>query len=470
MPAKEAPHLLLVEDNTLEADFLGQELVEQGYTVTWAEDGESALEKIRESPPDLVLLDIRLPGLDGIEVVRRIKAGRQSRYIPVIMVTALTELEERVRGLDAGADDYITKPFHSFELLARIRSMLRLRRTYEELAATEAKLKKTREENRWLRQEIQGKYAFEQIVGQSPAIRDTFYLMEKAIESPVTVLILGETGTGKELVARSIHYNSARKGKPFVVQNCGALPESLLESELFGHKKGSFTGAVADKKGLFEVAHGGTIFLDEVGDTPPSLQVRLLRVLQEGEIRRLGEVQPLRVDVRVIAATNRDLPEEIKAGKFREDLYYRIQTFPIPLPPLRQRAGDIPLLVDHFLKKHNPRLEKSCCCHPDCLNLLERYPFPGNVRELENEIIRAMTLAGKTEEIAPRHLSAAVRGGGRGPSPAQDGSIQNHTEQLEKSLIVQALQENRGNRTKAAQKLGLSRRGLLNKIKRYDLE
>ncbi|MCU0578147.1 MAG: sigma-54 dependent transcriptional regulator, partial [Desulfobacterota bacterium] len=384
MPGKEVPHLLLVEDNALEADFLKQELTEQGYAITWVEDGETALAALQENPPDLVLLDIRLPGMDGIEVVRRIKAGHQSRYIPVIMVTALTEVEERVRGLDAGADDYLTKPFQPFELLARIRSMLRLRRTYEELAATEAKLKKTREENRWLRQEIQGKYTFEQIIGQSPAMGETFYLMEKAIESPVTVLILGETGTGKELVARSIHFNSARKNKPFVVQNCGALPESLLESELFGHKKGSFTGAVADKKGLFEVAHGGTIFLDEVGDTPPALQVRLLRVLQEGEIRRLGEVHPLRVDVRVIAATNRDLQEEIKAGKFRQDLYYRIQTFPIPVPPLRERSGDIPLLVDHFVKKYNPRLEKQCHCHADCLTLLERYPFPGNVRELEN--------------------------------------------------------------------------------------
>jgi DNA-binding NtrC family response regulator len=470
MPGKEAPHLLLVEDNALEADFLRQELTEQSYAVTWVKDGETALAALQENPPELVLLDIRLPGMDGIEVVRRIKAGRQSRFIPVIMVTALTEVEERVRGLDAGADDYITKPFQSFELLARIRSMLRLRRTYEELVSTEAKLKKTREENRWLRQEIQGKSAFEQIIGRSPAIRETFYLMEKAIESPVTVLILGETGTGKELVARSIHYNSARKSKPFVVQNCGALPESLLESELFGHKRGAFTGAVADKKGLFEVAHGGTIFLDEVGDTPPSLQVRLLRVLQEGEIRRLGEVNPQRVDVRVIAATNRDLQEEIKAGKFREDLYYRIQAFPIPLPPLRQRTGDIPLLVDHFLKKYNGRLEKQCLCGAESLGLLEQYPFPGNVRELENELFRAMTLAGQAEQIEPRHLSEAVRKAGAGPAPSKNGCLQDQTGQLEKAMIAQALQENRGNRTRAAQKLGLSRRGLLNKIKRYDLE
>ena len=325
--------ILLVEDQPLEADFIRQELSDQGYAVTWVQDGLEALRVIRDTLPDLVLLDIRLPKLDGIAVVKQVKADPQTRFIPVIMVTALVELEERVRGLDAGADDYITKPFQSFELLARIRSTLRIRRMYEDLAAARDKLKRTREENRQLRREIQGKYSFDQILGQSPAMQQVFHLMEKAIESPITVLILGETGTGKELVARSIHYNSPRKDKPFVVQNCGALPESLLESELFGHKRGAYTGAVADKKGLFEIAHGGTVFLDEVGDTPPALQVRLLRVLQEGEIRRLGEVRPFQVDVRVIAATHRDLKEEIKAGKFREDLFYRIHAFPIPLPP-----------------------------------------------------------------------------------------------------------------------------------------
>ena len=295
---------------------------------------------IRDTLPDLVLLDIRLPKLDGIAVVKQVKADPRTRFIPVIMVTALTELEERVRGLDAGADDYITKPFQSFELLARIRSTLRIRRMYEDLASTRDKLKRTREENRQLRMEIQGKYSFDQILGQSAAMRQVFHLMEKAVESPITVVILGETGTGKELVARSIHYNSPRKDQPFVVQNCGALPESLLESELFGHKKGAFTGAVADKKGLFEIAHGGTIFLDEVGDTPPALQVRLLRVLQEGEIRRLGEVKPLKVDVRVIAATHKDLKEEIKTGKFREDLFYRISCLSDPsATPFRAGRG-----------------------------------------------------------------------------------------------------------------------------------
>ena len=462
--------ILLVEDQPLEADFIRQELSDQGYAVLWEQDGLAALEVIRENIPDLVLLDIRIPKLDGIEVLKQVKADPRTRFIPVILVTALTELEARVRGLDAGADDYITKPFQSFELLARIRSTLRIRRMYEELTATQDKLKSTREENRLLRQEIQGKYSFEQILGSSPSMQQVFYLMEKAIESPITVVILGETGTGKELVARSIHFNSPRKDKPFVVQNCGALPESLLESELFGHKRGAFTGAVADKKGLFEIAHGGTVFLDEVGDTPPALQVRLLRVLQEGEIRRLGEVRPLKVDVRVIAATHKDLKEEIKAGNFREDLFYRIHAFPIPLPPLYERTGDIPVLVDHFLKKYSRRLGKTCRIGSECLDLLEHYPFPGNVRELENEIVRAMTLAAEGEELRPKHFSDPVRENGSAVSPVREGSIQDQTSHLEKGMILQALRDCRGNRSKTALKLGLSRRGLLNKIKRYGLD
>jgi transcriptional regulator with GAF, ATPase, and Fis domain len=341
---------------------------------------------------------------------------------------------------------------------------------YEDLAATRDKLKRTREENRQLRKEIQGKYSFDQILGQSAAMQQVFYLMEKAIESPITVVILGETGTGKELVARSIHYNSPRKDKPFVVQNCGALPEGLLESELFGHKRGAFTGAVADKKGLFEIAHGGTVFLDEVGDTPPALQVRLLRVLQEGEIRRLGEVRPFKVDVRVIAATHRDLKEEIKAGKFREDLFYRMHAFPIPLPPLSERTGDIPVLVDHFLKKYSQRLGKTCRISSECLELLEHYPFPGNVRELENEVVRALTLATEGEELRPRLFSDSVREKGRGYPPVKEGSIQDQTSHLEKAMIEEALKVCRSNRSKTALKLGLSRRGLLNKIKRYGLD
>jgi len=270
-------------------------------------------------------------------------------------------------------------------------------------------------------------------------------------------------------VARSIHYNSNRKDKPFVAQNCAALPETLLESELFGHKKGAFTGAMADKKGLFETAHKGTIFLDEIGDTPPALQVRLLRVLQEGEIRRLGELHPIKVDVRVIVATHRDLKAEMEKGRFREDLYYRIQAFPIPLPPLRERTGDIPLLVDHFLKKHAPRMGKCCTISPECLDLLDRYPFPGNVRELENEIVRAMTLAADQGTITPELFSDAVRNAAQLPPASRQGTVQAVTDQLERTMIQKALEECGGNRTRAAEKLGLSRRGLLNKIRRYGL-
>ena len=462
--------ILIVEDDPLEADLLSQELADHGYKTQWAEDGEKALQLIQKSLPDLVLLDIILPKMDGFEVVKQIKANAKTRTIPVIMVTALADMGERVKGLDSGADDYITKPFKTFELLARVRSMLRIRKMYVDLASTRAKLKESKEENILLKKEIQGKYSFENIIGYSPAIKKAFYLMEKAIESPVTVLIQGETGTGKELVARSIHYNSVRKDKPFVAQNCAAMPESLLESELFGHKKGAFTGAVADKKGLFEMAHKGTIFLDEVGDTPMSLQVRLLRVLQEGEIRRLGEVSPIRVDVRVIAATHHDLKAEIQAGRFREDLYYRIQAFPIPLPPLRERVGDIPLLAEHFLKKYCQRLEKQCQFSPDSLTLLDKYSFPGNIRELENEIVRALTLAPDQGTITPDLFSDSIRFTIDTPLNDKDGSVQAVTDRLERSMVQKALEEAGGNRTRAAQKLGLSRRGLLNKIRRYGLE
>ena len=462
--------ILIVEDDPLEADLLSQELADNGYKIQWAENGEKALQLIRQSLPDLVLLDILLPKMDGFEVVKQIKANARTHIIPVIMVTALADMDERVKGLDSGADDYITKPFKTYELLARVRSMLRIRKMYLDLTSTRARLKESKAENNLLKKEIQGKYSFENMIGCSPAIKKAFYLMEKAIESPVSVLIQGETGTGKELVARSIHYNSTRKDKPFVAQNCAALPETLLESELFGHKRGAFTGAVADKKGLFEMAHKGTIFLDEVGDTPLSLQVRLLRVLQEGEIRRLGEVNPVKVDVRVIAATHQDLKAEIEAGRFREDLYYRIQTFPIPLPPLRDRGGDIPLLAEHFLNKYCQRLGKECRFSPESISLLDKYPFPGNIRELENEIARALTLAPDQGFITPDLFSDAIRYVADTPPSHKQGTVQAVTDQMERSLVQKALEEFNGNRTRAAEKLGLSRRGLLNKIRRYGLE
>jgi DNA-binding NtrC family response regulator len=466
----ESFQILIVEDDPLEADLIEQELVDKGYKTRWVRDGEEACRIIQENPPDLVLLDILLPKMDGFQVVKKIKEDLKTRFIPVIMVTALADIDERVKGLDSGADDYIIKPFKAYELLARVRSMLRIRKMYLELTDTRAQLKKSDAEITFLKKEIQGKYSFENIIGQSRPMQDVFYLMEKAIQSPVTVMIQGETGTGKELVARSIHYNSVRKEKPFVAQNCAALPEGLLESELFGHRRGSFTGAIADKKGLFELAHKGTIFLDEVGDTSPSLQVRLLRVLQEGEIRRVGDANPIKVDVRVITATHRDLKAEIEAGKFRKDLYYRIQTFPIPLPPLRERDGDVPLLAEFFLGKHGKILDKQCRLAPEALNLLTRYSFPGNIRELENEIIRSMTLASDQGNITPDLLSDSIRHSAPSSLDLRNGTVQEITERMEKSLVMEALDEFKGNRTRAAQKLGISRRGLLNKIKRYGLD
>jgi DNA-binding NtrC family response regulator len=461
--------ILIVEDDPLEADLLEQELVDHGYETHWVKDGEEACRTIQKTPPDLVLLDIILPKMDGFSVVKKIKEDPKTRFIPVIMVTALADIDERVKGLDSGADDYISKPFKAFELLARVRSMLRIRKMYLDLASTRAQLKESHAELKLLKKEVQGKYSFQNIIGHSPAMQKVFSLMEKAIQSPVNVMILGETGTGKELVARSIHYNSSRKEKPFVAQNCAALPEGLLESELFGHRKGSFTGAIADKKGLFELAHKGTIFLDEVGDTPQSLQVRLLRVLQEGEIRRIGDVSPIKVDVRVITATHRDLKVEMEAGRFRRDLYYRIQTFPIPLPPLRERDGDIPLLAEFFLHKYDKILDKQCRLEPESLILLTKYPFPGNIRELENEIVRSMTLANEQGNITPDLLSDSLTNTEIKPLDLTKGTVQEITERMERAMVKEALEEFRGNRTRAAQKLGVSRRGLLNKIKRYGL-
>jgi two-component system, NtrC family, response regulator AtoC len=465
----EPVHVLIVEDDPLEADLLEQELTDYGYKTQWVQDGEEACRVIHKIIPDLILLDVLLPGMDGFRVAKKIKEDPKTRFIPVIMVTALADIDERVKGLDSGADDYITKPFKAYELLARVRSMLRIRKLYLELASTRADLKKSDAELLLLKREIQGKYSFDNIIGQSRSMQEVFYLMEKAIESPVSVMILGETGTGKELVARSIHYNSPRRDKPFVAQNCAALPEGLLESELFGHRRGAFTGAIADKKGLFELAHKGTIFLDEVGDTPPSLQVRLLRVLQEGEIRRVGDANPIKVDVRVITATHRNLKSEIEAGRFRTDLYYRIQTFPIPVPPLRERDGDIPLLAEFFLQKYGQTLEKHCRLDPESLTLLTRYPFPGNIRELENEIIRAMTLASDQGTITPDLLSDTIRNTTAASLDLTHGTVQELTERMEIALIKEALEECKGNRTRSARKLGVSRRGLLNKIKRYGL-
>jgi Nif-specific regulatory protein len=330
------------------------------------------------------------------------------------------------------------------------------------------------QENLRLKSEVQSRFNLQGVVGSSPAMRRLFDLLEKVIETDTTILIQGDTGTGKELIAKVVHYNGPRKDRPFVAENCGALTESLLESELFGHVKGAFTGAVSDKKGLFELAHGGTVFLDEIGEMSPAMQVKLLRVLQDGQLRPVGGSQSRRVDIRLIAATNRDLEQEVQRNNFREDLFYRVCVFPVTIPPLRERREDILALLEHFRAKLAERSRgKPPRFTPRALDLLSRYDWPGNVRELENEVERAMTLAMGEKEIDEEHLSAKLKAPA-GKQVSLDGitgaTLQEVTKSIEQRMIKEALKNTKGNKSGAARSLGLTRQGLLNKIARYNIQ
>jgi transcriptional regulator with GAF, ATPase, and Fis domain len=333
-------------------------------------------------------------------------------------------------------------------------------------------IRQAQSEVSFLRREVEWLYRFDQVTGNSEAILEVFKLCERVIDSDITVLIQGETGTGKELIARTIHYNGPRRQRPFVTQNCAGIPETLLASELFGHEKGAFTGAYRSKKGLFEVANGGTVFLDEVAEMSPVMQTSLLRVLQEGEIKPLGSDRTKRVDVRLISATNKDLYEEVGAGTFREDLLYRLSVFIIELPPLRNRVGDIPILVNHFIAKYNEKTHKGIRgIHEEALKCLSSYPFPGNVRELENEIERAVTMAGEGELIQLSDLSEKIRQGEVSSAVEfkVQGSLKEMVENVERSILSQTLERHSWNKTKAAQELGLSRYGLSKKMQRYGM-
>lgn len=400
--------VLIVDDTPENLDVLVSSLSEAHYEVSVATNGEDAIAQLTHLLPDLILLDVMMPGLDGYETCRRIKARPESADIPVIFMTALSEIENKVQAFEAGAVDYVTKPLDHAEVLARVRTHLTLRELQVELESRVAertrklqnaleevdRLKtKLEAENAYLQEEIQDEAAGE-IVGRSTALKKALDLVKQVAPTDAAVLITGETGTGKEVLARAIHAQSPRSDRPMIKVNCAALPENLIESELFGHEKGAFTGASGKRAGRFELADNGTLLLDEVGDLPLALQAKLLRVLQEGEFERLGGNETLKVDVRVVAATNRDLEAKVADGSFREDLFYRLNVFPIESPPLRTRKGDLPRLVQHFVKTFAARHRKAVTdVSQDVMPSLEAYDWPGNVRELENVIERAVILS-----------------------------------------------------------------------------
>jgi two-component system, NtrC family, response regulator PilR len=451
--------VLIVDDEKGMRDFLGIMLRKEGYAVSQAESAEKASDLISRGEFDLVISDISMPGQSGLEVLRQAKAAGPDT--PVIMITAYASTESAVEALKLGAYDYIIKPFDVDELKIVVRNALEKRRLEAE--------------NRILKRELKEKFRSDEMVGESPRMREVIELVGKIAPTNSTVLISGESGTGKELVARAIHTSSPRKDHPFVSINCGAMPDELLESELFGHARGSFTGAVASKKGLFEVADGGTIFLDEIGDTSPAMQVKLLRVLQERRIRRVGGTEESEVNVRVLAASNQDLEQMVREKRFREDLYYRINVIQIKMPALREKREDIPALALHFLVKYGKTMGKKITrISEEAIRRLTEHDWPGNVRELENVIERAVALE-TTDAITEQSLSREVRGGSRPaadlPIVLSDGGIdlERQLERLRERLMEEALQRAQGVQTKAAELLGMSFRSFRYFAKKYHL-
>jgi two-component system, NtrC family, response regulator AtoC len=450
--------VLIIDDEPGLRQTVSLILNEEGYQTHTAADGEDGLARALELKPDIVLCDVRMPRLGGLEFLEKYRASEGAGM--VIMMTAYGGTELAIQAMKAGAYDYLPKPFSPDQLI------LVLKKAQEREAL--------RQEVTRLREEVSIQKRYRQIIARSPAMTKALEVAVKVARHPSPVLITGESGTGKELVARLIHGESDRADAPFVPVNCGAIPENLLESELFGYVRGAFSGADRDKPGLFEVASGGTLFLDEIGDMPATLQVKLLRVLQESEIRRLGDTRTRQVDVRLVAATNKDFDEEMRAGTFRRDLYYRIAVVPIHLVPLRQRRDEVALLVRHFVDQYNKKLRLDIKgVDPDAMRLLLEYSWPGNVRELENTIERAMVLA-DAPTLTANDLPDQVRT----PLPGDDGadlgddelSVKKHGAALERRLIRKALERTGGNKTRAADLLELSSRALLYKIREYGLD
>ncbi|MBM4305071.1 MAG: sigma-54-dependent Fis family transcriptional regulator [Deltaproteobacteria bacterium] len=456
--------ILVVDDEESIREFFQIMLKREGYEVFTASNGREGFEFLKKNPVDLIISDIQMPEMSGLELLSKIKEFDPEMIM--VMITAFGSTEIAVEAMKRGAYDYVQKPFKIDEVKIVIRQALEKRTL--------------KIENQQLKKELGTKYAFDNIIGGAPPMLRIYELVKRVANTKSSVLINGESGTGKELIARAIHYNGPLKDKPFVTVNCGAIPENLMESEMFGHKKGSFTGAIADKKGLFEVANTGTIFLDELGELPLTMQVKLLRVIQEGTFKRVGGTEDITVDVRVISATNKNLEHEVKAGRFREDLFYRMNVIQITCPPLRERKEDVPMLAGHFLEKFSKSLGMNVKkISNEAMDVLRKYHYPGNVRELENIIERTVALepgAIILPESLPRHMSEAREEshGQVDPQTIQIDStkgieLERLTAEFERALLVKALEQTGGVKKKAAKLLNISFRSMRYRVDKYGL-
>jgi two-component system response regulator PilR (NtrC family) len=453
--------ILVVDDEESIREFLEIMLKKEGFEVSLAEDGAQAKDMILKKSYDMVISDLQMPNMNGIELLKFVKDSAPDTVF--MMITAFGTTETAVEAMKMGAYDYITKPFKIDEVRMNINNALKSRNLEVE--------------NRSLKKELVKEYSFQNIIGNSPAMHQIFDLIKRVSQAPTNILVTGESGTGKEVVAKAIHFNGPLKDKPFVTINCGAIPENLMESEMFGHKKGSFTGAVTDKAGLFEVADGGSLFLDEVGELPVTIQVKLLRAIQERVIRRVGATEDMKVDVRIIAATNRNLEEMVQKGTFRQDLFYRLNVINIRTPPLRERKEDIPILAQHFLKKYNEKLSKNIGgISVDAMEILKKYDYPGNVRELENMIERTVALEGGNT-ILPESLPPMVNtSSGRKMASSHEIEVTNEgvdldkvMGQIEKELLIKAIHTAGGVKKKAAKLLNITFRSMRYRVEKYNL-
>jgi len=451
--------ILLIDDEEESCQALSLLLNRSGYLVESCHSGEKALSLLKKHSYELIISDLFLPGVSGIDILKQVK--EDSPQTCVILITGNASAETAVEAMKEGAFDYITKPFNFERLKLQVAKALEKSQLVIE--------------NLYLRQQLHGRYKFDNIIGTSQAMQLVFARMEKIVNTDSTVLVLGASGTGKELVAKAIHFNSTRKDKPFIAINCGAIPAELLESELFGHVKGAFTSAIADKPGKFEIANGGTIFLDEIGNMPLQLQMKLLRVLQEHEFERVGSSKKIRLDVRLISATNADLDEQVKSGKFREDLYYRLNVIPIALPALKDRRGDISLLAKHFMTKICKEMKRSpMVLDQQALRAMEAYDWPGNVREMENVIERTVALTdGATigcADLPPDIGKASNKETDTTPQVTESGiDMPQIISSIEKDMILQAMNLGNGVKARAASLLGINRTTLVEKIKRLNI-